>query len=144
MRGSRLRLKRPAGHTNRHGITSRKDYWAFQVVSKQSLSCLIALLEPYLQHAGRRRDLQRVQDNLSWRQSDAFRVAATENRRRAHAQIALPDAALRSLYVEQGHTAIEIAEVYNCSEHTVLQRLHRLGIPRRRTGPRPKAISLSG
>jgi transposase len=50
------------------------------------------------------------------------------------------EAALRKLYLEEGHTIKEIAAQYRIGESTVWSALNYWHIPRRRRGPRPARL----
>jgi len=79
---SLLLSRRPTGEADKYGITLRKDYWQFQIKAKESLTHLITLLEPRLKHAKRRADMQRVKENVEWRQSVAFREVVKQRHRK--------------------------------------------------------------
>jgi len=60
-----LRLVRPAGTwISQFQLTSRCDLWRLATESKFVLRQFCDLLEPYIRHEGRRRDLMRVKENL--------------------------------------------------------------------------------
>ncbi|HZQ11035.1 MAG TPA: hypothetical protein VFD70_30975 [Anaerolineae bacterium] len=48
----------------------------------------------------------------------------------------LPDAELRELYVNQGHTMTELALHYGVSETSVRRKLHEMGVLARPRGPK--------
>jgi predicted DNA-binding protein (UPF0251 family) len=53
-------------------------------------------------------------------------------------KIEIPERELRRLYMKDRHTAQAIAEIYGCSDDTVLCRLRSLGIPVERGRREPK------
>lgn len=65
-----LYLSRPGGYCNKHGITSRKDYWRLRINRKSSLDRLCKLLEPHLKHTKRRADMYAVWANVRARGID--------------------------------------------------------------------------
>ena len=76
VRCTALRLGRRAGHVDKYGTTSRGDYWRFEVRAKASLGRLAELVGPLLRHSKRQADLQRVVENINWRNSETFRAEA--------------------------------------------------------------------
>ena len=55
-------LRVHAGYTNREGVRSNQDLWGLGVHRRISLRQLITLLDPYVRHARRRRDMLKVLD----------------------------------------------------------------------------------
>lgn len=58
--------------TSKRGVFANKALWEFSIEQKESLLRLIDLISPYLLHGKRRRDMNRVRENVEWRNSDEF------------------------------------------------------------------------
>ena len=69
---SKLSLARRAGQPSSNDVLARKDQWQVSVVAKESVLRLIEYLKPHLKHAKRCADMQRVEENVRWRQSEAY------------------------------------------------------------------------
>ncbi len=57
-------LIRPAGTTDNRGVTNRRDVWRLGSGRRASLLQIIALVDPYLKHAKRRRDMELVRSTI--------------------------------------------------------------------------------
>ena len=85
--------------------------------------------------------MERVRENVAWRQSEVFWRAVKEKVKSSLKQVMpekmkrfrkdLPEAELRRFYVEERWTLEEIGEKFGVSQNTVWRRLIELGIPRR-------------
>lgn len=54
-------VARPGAWMNSKGYSNRKTVWRFQIAQQKALLQLIHLLQPYLQHAKRRKDMLKVE-----------------------------------------------------------------------------------
>ncbi len=111
------RIKKEKGYTDKRGITYSEDYWELATARKDSLLRLFDLLDPYLKHAKRRRDMELARANIEERN-------AREEERRVH----ITETELRRLYEEEGLTREEIAQVFGCCASTVGVRMREYGI----------------
>jgi hypothetical protein len=66
--------------TSARGVFATKALWGFAVEEKESVLRLIELLAPYIHHAKRSDDMDRVRANVEWRSSKEFREEATRKR----------------------------------------------------------------
>lgn len=66
--------------TSKRGVFATKALWDFAVENKESVLRLIELLALYLRHEKRRTDMERVRQNVEWRNSNDFKQAATDKR----------------------------------------------------------------
>lgn len=77
---TQINLAYKGGWVSRRGVRARKDLWSLDVSNKHSLVKLILLLSPYLHHPKRRSDMERVQENVEWRDSEEFQLEAQRKR----------------------------------------------------------------
>lgn len=66
--------------TSKRGVLASKALWAFAIEQKESLLRFIELIEPYIRHSKRHADLERVRENVAWRNSKEFQNQATQKR----------------------------------------------------------------
>jgi AraC-like DNA-binding protein len=66
--------------TSKRGVFATKALWEFAVEAKDAVLELIQLIAPYLRHEKRRADMERVRENVEWRNSKEFRDEATKKR----------------------------------------------------------------
>lgn len=64
---SKPRIIMKKGYTSKRGVTLRRDFWGLGTARKTSLLKLFDLLEPYLKHAKRRRDMELARANIEER-----------------------------------------------------------------------------
>ena len=58
------KIAKPAGDVDYRGIKNNKDTWCLMIYRKDSLLRLIELIDPYLKHLKRRRDMIIVKNNI--------------------------------------------------------------------------------
>lgn len=75
-----LQLAYKGGWTSKRGVHANKDLWSFNIEQKESLLKFIALISPYIRHAKRRADMERVRQNVEWRSSEEFQQEANRKR----------------------------------------------------------------
>lgn len=66
---AKLSMSRQSGYMDKRGIRTNKDCWRVVINKKQSLWNFIKLIEPYHRHSDKIRDLKKVKDNLTRRNS---------------------------------------------------------------------------
>lgn len=75
-----LHLAYKGGWTSKRGVRANKDLWSFNIEQKESLLRLIELISPYVRHTKRRTDMERVRQNVEWRNSEKFQQEAVRKR----------------------------------------------------------------
>jgi hypothetical protein len=66
--------------TSKRGVFATKALYGFNVEQKESLLRLIALLTPFVRHEKRGEDMERVRENVEWRNSVEFQDEVTRKR----------------------------------------------------------------
>jgi hypothetical protein len=66
--------------TSKRGVFATKALWEFSVEQKESLLRFIELITPFILHAKRHADMERVRENVEWRNSDEFHQQAKRKR----------------------------------------------------------------
>lgn len=66
--------------TSKRGIFATKALWEFSIERKESVLRFIELIAPFVLHAKRRADMERVRENVEWRNSDEFQQEAKRKR----------------------------------------------------------------
>src|SRR5581483_6407109 len=66
--------------TSKRGIFATKALYAFSVENKESVLRHIEILSPFIRHEKRRADMERVRENIEWRNSEEFQREATRKR----------------------------------------------------------------
>ncbi len=69
--------------TSKRGVFATKALWGFAIENKESVLRFIQLISPYIKHEKRSNDMQRIRENVEWRNSQEFRDEA--NRKRVEA-----------------------------------------------------------
>lgn len=77
---SNINLAYKAGWTSKRGVHANKDLWQFDIEKKETLLHFIEIISPFILHAQRRTDMERVRENVEWRNSDEFQKEATRKR----------------------------------------------------------------
>ena len=80
VRCGNLVLMRRAGQSNKAGFVTRKDVWRLSIESKAGVLRLFELISPHVKHAVRRQDMDRIQKNINWRNSEEFRNDVLQRR----------------------------------------------------------------
>jgi len=63
----RPRIVRLMGNVDCRGVKSNKDVWCLMIYRKDALLKLIEIIDPYLKHAKRRKDMKAVKANIKMR-----------------------------------------------------------------------------
>lgn len=66
--------------TSKRGVFANKALWEFSVEKKEAVLRLIELISPYVLHQKRIADMERVRQNVEWRNSGEFRQEASRKR----------------------------------------------------------------
>lgn len=104
-----------AGHLDRRGVKSNRDFWYVDVNRAVAQVALFTTINPYLKHPKRVADMQ---------------VALKDAQRRSRPRkISIPKAVLERLYYHEGLTKKEIARRLRCSEMTVCRRMREYNLP---------------